>query len=89
MPVYEFDSKLGYPLGPGEKPSFNNDLLPPGNRFEALASCRYAFAYTFLALGPRGRARGLGESMHGRALRRQFRSFEMLLSLVLRDLRVI
>ena len=20
--------KLGYPLGPGEKPSFNNDLLP-------------------------------------------------------------
>ncbi|CAK9006047.1 unnamed protein product [Durusdinium trenchii] len=38
VPVYEFDSKLGYPLGPGEKPSFNNDLL-------------YAFAYTFLALG--------------------------------------
>ena len=38
VPVYEFDSKLGYPLGPGEKPSFNNDLL-------------YAFAYTFGVLG--------------------------------------
>eukprot|EP00913_Durusdinium_trenchii_P009093 g8549.t1 len=42
VPVYEFDSKLGYPLGPGEKPSFNNDLL-------------YAFAYTFLALGTLGK----------------------------------
>ncbi|CAJ1351674.1 unnamed protein product [Effrenium voratum] len=38
VPVYEFESKLGYPLGLGEKPSFNNDIL-------------YAFAYTFLGLG--------------------------------------
>eukprot|EP00439_Symbiodinium_sp_Y106_P080985 s101_g19.t2 len=38
VPVHEFENRLGYPLGLGEKVSVNNELL-------------YAFAYTFLVLG--------------------------------------
>jgi len=37
-PFHRVRGKLGYPLGPGEKPSFNNDLLRPGSGMAAFVA---------------------------------------------------
>ena len=65
--MHEFENRLGYPLGLGEKVSVNNELLHLCGNWRASAKCsrmqllvqkplacvlpRYAFAYTFLVLG--------------------------------------